>query len=1715
MRCVLLAALAAGLAAGQDLAGSGTFTDRRSGLEIKLEQAEAQLARGDAKEAVRTYLEIEGELAELQRKNPSARPVTEVGPGLDRGLRGYLLERLAKLPPEAQDAYLLNVDPRANLEYERALEADDLDALEALAKRYPLSPASLRALATLAERSFELGDLARAARAYAALAERSDDPSAARRASWCRLLALAMLGDREGAAQALATFEAHGGDPQRTRALGSRSVSPAQVLAGIGSEASGDALPARFPLGDLLREVQIENPELPRALSLRLDEVPVYRAPVCVPEDEALYVADFKQINRIPTAGGQGGWAFRYPDDGDQPSRVEALPNRPAVSGGLVYATLHRNRPAVVTQQGEERVIERRSDWRIVAVDRETGEKVWDCADAAEFSRWSKGAEWLSPPLAAYGSLFVVALLQETDLEAYLLRIDGSSGKLVYAAFIASRARHDYLGLTAAPPPPSWTHDGRVLVSPGLGVVACAAPADGELDWIAHYATPPPSSVPVLWERGRRFAPQSPFAERAPWVVTPADSSVALAFDSAGRLAWSAPRGRARYGVVALDAVYLVGAGVQALDRGSGRLRYARSTGAEPPAAPPLRLGEELVWSTQRGLVRFDLAAGQLCGRHAYTVPRVEVGAPVLVGRQLLATVGTSQVNLYRDYPSFQRAVRRESLGVERELRLGVTLTQAGQAEGLAKLEAVAADRRASVRQTLSARRAAFSFVAEQAWAVEAGGGDFVGLARRALEFAWDGALARAVPPQGPEAERLAQQSATLLVAFAERRAANPEAGAGSEAAAAYQCLLWLPRSSRVRVPCGIEVDPWGYAEARLKQLIVDRGREVYAVQEALAEQELQLARSTDDLEQLKRLLDRFGAARCATNARWDLATRYLQRKLREEAVAVLERFLRESPRDPRVGEAWARLATNYVKLGRRAEARRVLGLLIALEPEPQVKGGRKVALPARAWAQPLLTQLEQGRDPTLLQAEEHLIGLRPRFRSAFRTRTELDDAPRGLVAPLDLPPRDDIVVLQREEQIELLDLRTGQSEKLYEEQVGSLLQTGFCGETLVVGSRSSVNGFLLPNGAGATPRSSWRWVPPEALDGEVEQDDDAPPLAVELGVATLVREVATAGELVAVRITGAVYLLDASSGEVVQRISAPRVRRITVRGDRLYVLGSSPVGVEAYDLAQAEEPLWRYASEERELTDLAWLGSEQLVLLESGLTLTSLRADDGSKAWSVKSPDDWFLGLQAAPDGAHLLVRSQSGGDRGFTVYGSVGQELWTDGGRTPDGARAALNLTELGESAVYSWRTAGGSGELWANDLERGTLLWRYKPAGGGAQAPDRVLVTPEVVAFGLRSAFSQRVDLSVVGRGTGDLVQALRVPGRRLVGAGVLPIASRIWVSTDRGLCAFAHLDRTEQGEQMARLAAQVSVAPEDLDGRRALARALVQGGDTQGGVEILQQALLSEGLTEAVAGSLLDELAALVEADTDDHPLTLPIQRQARPPVIDGELHDWWRPWSGTTLLHPRHVQPIQQPAGADVGRWRGNEDLSGRLYISYDTDYLYFAVDVSDAVLRPYDTESEEWIGDALLIAIDCKGNGGEFVLDDDMLLSLALTLPKKKKDDEEEEAEEEEDDSPAGQYFVRRKEDNSGVIYECAIPWQSFRDNGVPETDLDPKTGPRKGFRFGFNVIVTDDDGARGASGPLGSLKTLQLTPGVLLHRDKSRLWQGYVPRRFARLLIQ
>jgi hypothetical protein len=249
---------------------------------------------------------------------------------------------------------------------------------------------------------------------------------------------------------------------------------------------------------------------------------------------------------------------------------------------------------------------------------------------------------------------------------------------------------------------------------------------------------------------------------------------------------------------------------------------------------------------------------------------------------------------------------------------------------------------------------------------------------------------------------------------------------------------------------------------------------------------------------------------------------------------------------------------------------------------------------------------------------------------------------------------------------------------------------------------------------------------------------------------------------------------------------------------------------------------------------------------------------------------------------------------------------------------------------------------------------------------------------------------------------------------------------------------------------------------------------------------------------------------------------------RPPEIDGELNDWWRGWSSIDLTGPRYVSPVQLEGGRP-GRWNGPEDLSAKLYMGWDEKYFYFALDVMDSDLRPYDSESAKWIGDCLLIAIDTKNDGGFWFAPDDVLLSLALTLPKKKKEEDKDkkEGEDAEKNKPEGKYFVKRKEDGSGAIYEAQIPWTLYATNGA--------TNPgQPGFTFGFNIILTDDDGDRVGVEDLpagvdpktlpegkregdyrGALKTLQLTPSVLLHEKKERLWQGYIPEYFAKITLR
>jgi hypothetical protein len=181
-----------------------------------------------------------------------------------------------------------------------------------------------------------------------------------------------------------------------------------------------------------------------------------------------------------------------------------------------------------------------------------------------------------------------------------------------------------------------------------------------------------------------------------------------------------------------------------------------------------------------------------------------------------------------------------------------------------------------------------------------------------------------------------------------------------------------------------------------------------------------------------------------------------------------------------------------------------------------------------------------------------------------------------------------------------------------------------------------------------------------------------------------------------------------------------------------------------------------------------------------------------------------------------------------------------------------------------------------------------------------------------------------------------------------------------------------------------------------------------------------------------------------------------------------------------------------------------------LYMGWDNEHFYFAIDVQDNYLRPYDNDAEVWKGDCLLIALDCLNDGGYWVRADDQFVTLALHDPGQQGEEGEDDEEEEEKSKPKGDYFVRRKDDNSGVIYEAAIPWRFFVDAG---REMDPESGPEAGFTFGFNPVITDDDGGEGKA-----RKTLSWTQGIRLHSERERLMMDpgeIVPEYFGKIRLR
>ena len=361
----------------------------------------------------------------------------------------------------------------------------------------------------------------------------------------------------------------------------------------------------------------------------------------------------------------------------------------------------------------------------------------------------------------------------------------------------------------------------------------------------------------------------------------------------------------------------------------------------------------------------------------------------------------------------------------------------------------------------------------------------------------------------------------------------------------------------------------------------------------------------------------------------------------------------------------------------------------------------------------------------------------------------------------------------------------------------------------------------------------------------------------------------------------------------------------------------------------------------------------------------------------------------------------------------------------------------------------------------------------------------------------------------------------------------VGDRFVIISDGGDCAFEHAPQiAETGEDDSGknlldamdLVHSWQENPSDIDRIVDLALAYFRRDQLDAAIALVDHTLTSE---EGLAGQPLQSqlrLRNLVDGLKQEHmerefkdagrAPSLLARRLLTPPEIDGTLNDWWDVGTRTRLDSPRHVSTV--PGPEEQMHWEGEEDLSATLYVGYDDTYFYFALDVTDDVLHPYDRDAESWKGDCLIIGLDPTGDMGYRQRGNDQLMTLALTLPKRRDDDkpgeedeppegDSDEPEESNEEKPDGKFAVKRKSDNTGAIYEVGLPWATFDEK------FEDGERPSAGFEFGLSLLLADDDTGQGAT------KTLSINPCQLLpHSQKSGLvWRFIIPNYFPRVKLE
>ena len=473
------------------------------------------------------------------------------------GASSWAAARLFALPEEGKALYRERFGRTARLALERAIASGDRGGLASVARRWPLTESAERAWWALGDLELELGHAGDGLRAWArGAALRLGDPQRVTidRADWLALRsdlggeAPGALARADLAATLLEETDAAGGSRASREATFARGPATGVAAATITSSARpGEDGSAGWPAPFMLPRGPFGNLSgASRLFPQRIGDV------VVVNTTRSVHAIDaFDGSERWRLDSQQLGWeSVRNPSDFDDAVDTSERIVTVAAGRGIVVA------PVQIPWSFEQRdqynemsIIEEIPERRLVALDLETGEPLWNTLPPSgwdgDSGTFVERMTVVGPPTVVGARVLVPMARLRGRIELHLGCFDLATGEVMWSSPIVTGQRtlnmFGRANVEFSSPPPVVLGD-TVVIATQLGLVAAVDLFTGETRWDTLYEQvpiQPPQYYAAGWIANRwRNAP--PIIVDDTVLVAPFDGEALFALDAeTGATLWS------------------------------------------------------------------------------------------------------------------------------------------------------------------------------------------------------------------------------------------------------------------------------------------------------------------------------------------------------------------------------------------------------------------------------------------------------------------------------------------------------------------------------------------------------------------------------------------------------------------------------------------------------------------------------------------------------------------------------------------------------------------------------------------------------------------------------------------------------------------------------------------------------------------------------------------------------------------------------------------------------------------------------------------------------------------------------------------------------------------------------------------------------------------------------------------------------------------------